>query len=61
MFPKTGKTHQIRVHLKHAGMPLAVDPLYNAQPPGRGGKGAGIYLSAIKRGYQVKRGGRSRR
>ncbi len=30
-FPKTGKTHQIRVHLKHAGMPLAIDALYN--PP----------------------------
>ena len=56
-FPKTGKTHQIRVHLKHAGMPLAVDPLYNRQPPGRGGQLPGIYLSAIKRGYQLKRGG----
>ena len=61
VFPKTGKTHQIRVHLKHAGMPLAVDPLYNPQPPGAGGRVPGIYLSTIKRGYQLKRGGRSRR
>jgi len=45
-FPKTGKTHQIRVHLKHAGMPLAVDELYNP-----GAQGA-IYLSQFKRGYR---------
>src|SRR4051794_27741724 len=31
-FPRTGKTHQLRVHLKHAGMPLAVDVLYNPPP-----------------------------
>ena len=54
-FPKTGKTHQIRVHLTHLGHPLAVDPLYNgpreadAPPPG-------LYLSQIKRGYRPKRG-----
>lgn len=47
VFPKTRKTHQIRVHLAHAGMPLAVDPLYN--PPG-----GGIFLSSIKRGYRSK-------
>jgi 23S rRNA-/tRNA-specific pseudouridylate synthase len=29
VFPKTGKTHQIRVHLRSIGLPLAVDPLYN--------------------------------
>ena len=34
-FPKTGKTHQIRVHLKHVGLPLAVDPLYNRPRAGR--------------------------
>jgi 23S rRNA pseudouridine1911/1915/1917 synthase len=49
VFPRTGKTHQIRVHLKHAGMPLAVDPLYNpsAKP---------LLLSTLKRDYRPTRG-----
>jgi 23S rRNA pseudouridine955/2504/2580 synthase/23S rRNA pseudouridine1911/1915/1917 synthase len=52
-FPKTGKTHQIRVHLKHIGLPLAVDPLYNPpRPPAQGG----IYLSHFKRGYRPTAG-----
>ena len=52
-FPKTGKTHQIRVHLKHAGMPLAIDPLYN---PPRPGTEPGIRLSQFKRDYRPTRG-----
>jgi 23S rRNA pseudouridine1911/1915/1917 synthase len=45
VFPKTGKTHQIRVHLRHAGMPLAVDPLYNPTAPP-------LMLSQFKRDYR---------
>jgi 23S rRNA pseudouridine1911/1915/1917 synthase len=48
-FPRTGKTHQIRVHFAHIGLPLAIDPLYNRTPPQ---PRAGIYLSAFKRGYR---------
>jgi len=28
VFPKTGRTHQIRVHLTHAGIPILCDRLY---------------------------------
>lgn len=29
--PKTGRTHQIRVHLKHIGHPIFADPLYTGR------------------------------
>ncbi len=29
--PKTGRTHQIRVHLKHAGFPIIGDPMYGVR------------------------------
>ena len=32
---KTGRTHQIRVHLAHHGHPIIGDPLYHPQPQGR--------------------------
>jgi RluA family pseudouridine synthase len=49
VLPRTGKTHQIRVHLLHAGMPLLIDPLYNNA---RGASAPGLMLSAFKRGYR---------
>lgn len=52
IFPRTGKTHQIRVHLLHAGMPLMIDPLYN---PPRQEASPGLMLSAFKRGYRPAR------
>jgi 23S rRNA pseudouridine955/2504/2580 synthase/23S rRNA pseudouridine1911/1915/1917 synthase len=45
--PLSGRRHQIRVHLAHVGMPLAVDPLY--------GSGEGIFLSRLKPGYKLSR------
>lgn len=30
--PKTGRMHQIRVHLKYLGFPIIGDPLYNIKP-----------------------------
>jgi RluA family pseudouridine synthase len=45
--PLTGRTHQIRVHLRHAGLPVVADALY-------GGKK--LWLSRLKRDYRLKPG-----
>ena len=45
--PLTGRTHQIRVHLRHTGLPIVGDGLY-------GGKK--LWLSRLKRDYRLKPG-----
>lgn len=41
----TGRTHQIRVHMKHLGHPIAVDELYGSAEP--------VRLSSIKKKFKL--------
>ena len=34
LFPHTGRTHQLRVHLSEGGYPIVGDPLYGRRPRG---------------------------
>lgn len=45
--PRTGRTHQIRVHLRHAGLPIVGDALYGGRP---------LLLSRLKADYRLKQG-----
>jgi RluA family pseudouridine synthase len=42
----TGRTHQIRIHFSHRGMPLAIDPIYGSANP--------LMLSSFKLDYRPK-------
>lgn len=46
--PQTGRGHQIRVHLRAAGHPIAGDVDYGASGP--------LLLSSLKRGFKARKG-----
>jgi RluA family pseudouridine synthase len=65
--PQTGRSHQIRVHLRHLRFPIVNDPLYNeerrAEIEGKAGKeggvedgGGGDYLEDLPRRLQLDDG-----
>ncbi|HZF65902.1 MAG TPA: RluA family pseudouridine synthase [Chitinophagaceae bacterium] len=43
----TGRTHQIRVHMKHIGHPIVCDAVY--------GDGKPVFISSIKRDYHLSK------
>jgi len=45
--PVTERTHQLRIHLKHAGFPIIGDTLYGGKP---------LWLSRLKKDYRLKHG-----
>jgi RluA family pseudouridine synthase len=45
--PRSGRTHQIRVHLQHRGFPILGDQLYG---------GPQLLLSKLKKDFRLKRG-----
>ena len=49
--PITGRTHQIRVHLRHLRFPIVGDPVYGGRP---------LLLSEIKPGFRLKPGAEER-
>ena len=49
--PRTGRTHQIRAHLRHAKLPIVGDSQYGGRP---------LLLSKLKRDYRLKPGATER-
>ena len=46
--PKTGRLHQIRVHLAHRGWPVMGDAVYNPRPPRSGLERMALHAAALR-------------
>ena len=47
-FPRTGRTHQIRVHLASIGCPIIGDPLYGAEEGGEDREPLQLHSRALR-------------
>ena len=52
--PETGRTHQLRVHMKHIGCPILGDPLYSRQ--GGASSNTGLMLHAFRLTIEIPDG-----
>jgi RluA family pseudouridine synthase len=50
LFPQTGRTHQLRIHLSQAGHPILGDALYGRE--GLVKKGKGLFLCAVELSFE---------
>jgi|SRR3990167_9338082 len=60
LYPKTGRTHQIRVHLKYSGHPVFSDPLYGGRKTSRNDRKVlpRLFLHAAKISFQHPKTGK---
>ena len=57
LFPETGRSHQLRVHMAALGHPILGDPLYAVAPPATDGRPLRLMLHADRLALRHPEGG----